>query len=351
MNLLLIFGGASTEHEVSCVSASNVFKYIDKSKYNIHLMYITRDGVWKYIKNATYSEIEKGNLEGCRAVLSPDTNHSGIILLDSCEIVKIDCIFPVLHGKNGEDGVMQGLFELARIPYVGCNVSASANSMDKSLTKTIINEIKVQQCSYELIIKQSYDGNVIVCDKIVKNQKNFFPAFVKPCSSGSSVGVSKVCNEEELKKAVEFAFKYDDKVLIEQEIIGREIEVAVLGNENPITSIAGEIASTSDFYSYDAKYKDNTSQLFIPARISEKCMQEVRENALKVYKALGCTGLSRVDFFVTDDEEIIFNEINTLPGFTNVSMYPKLFEYTGIKYTDLIDKIIEFAMLRGENIG
>lgn len=348
MDLLLIFGGASTEHEISCVSASNVFKYIDKDKYNVHLMYITREGVWKYIKNATYSQIENGNLDGVQAVLSPDTSHSGIILLDTYEILKIDCIFPVLHGKNGEDGVMQGLFELARIPYVGCNVSASANSMDKSLTKTIINEIKVQQCSYELIIKHSYDENVSICEKY----KNIlFPSFVKPCSSGSSVGVSRVCNEEELKNAVEIAFKFDDKVLVEQEIIGREIEVAVLGNENPISSVAGEIASGSEFYSYDAKYKDNSSQLFIPARISEKCMNDIRENALKVYKALGCSGLSRVDFFVTEDEQLIFNEINTLPGFTNISMYPKLFEYSSIKYTDLIDKIIEFAMLRGDKIG
>ncbi|MFI3227705.1 MAG: D-alanine--D-alanine ligase family protein [Clostridia bacterium] len=344
MNLLLIFGGASTEHDVSRLSCSNVFKFIDKTKYQIHLIYITKDGQWKYIENATSEKICEGELLGRRAILSPDTIDRGIILLDTLENIKIDCVFPILHGKNGEDGTVQGLFELAKLPYVGCGITASANSMDKSLTKIIIKEKGVEQCPYNLIIKEKYDENVSIAE--IENEFEY-PVFVKPCASGSSVGVSKAKNREELKLAIIEALKYDRKVLVEKNIVGREIEVAVLGNEKPIASMAGEIAPESDFYSFDAKYVDNSSKLYIPARISEQTMQKVRENAIKVYSALDCTGLSRVDFFVTEDEQIIFNEINTLPGFTNISMYPKLFDYAGLKYSELIDELISYAMSRG----
>lgn len=341
MNLLLIFGGASTEHDVSCVSCSNIFQYINKEKYKIHLIYITKDGQWNYVTNPTLENIKNKDFKSRRAILSPDTNDKGIILLDNLENIKIDCIFPVLHGKNGEDGTIQGLFELAKIPYVGCNVSASANSMDKSLTKVILTEKGVLQSKYKLILKESYDENV----SISQIEKEFsYPVFVKPCSSGSSVGVFKVYDTKQLKTAIVEALKLDIKVLVEENIDGREVEVAVMGNYEPQASIAGEISSTSDFYSFDAKYVDNSSTLHIPARISKKSCEDVSKIAIEIYKALGCTGLSRVDFFVTEDEKIIFNEINTLPGFTNVSMYPKLFEHDGIAYSDLIDKVIDYAI-------
>ena len=346
MNLLLIFGGASTEHEVSRKSCANVFEYMNKSKYNIHVIYITKDGQWKYIKNATQEIFESGNIQGSPAILSPDTSHRGIILLDTMENIKIDCIFPVLHGKNGEDGTIQGLFELSKIPYIGCGVMSSANAMDKSITKIIVENEHVKQSPYLLIIKENYDENVCISE--IEKKFNY-PLFIKPCSSGSSVGVSKADNQNQLKQGILAALEFDRKVLVETNIVGREIEVAVLGNENPIASLAGEIAPTQEFYSFDAKYVDNSSKLYIPARINEETMEKVRSQAIKIYKSLDCKGLSRVDFFVTDENEIIFNEINTLPGFTNISMYPKLLETIGILYSDLIDKLIELA--RGGEIG
>lgn len=346
MNLLLIFGGVSSEHNVSKKSCANIFEYIDKSKYNIHVIHITLDGEWKYIENPSTQKILAENVKGVPAILSPDVKTSGIILLDTHKQIKIDCIFPVLHGKNGEDGTLQGLLELTKIPYVGCGVSASANSMDKSLTKTIVEKEGVKLSPCKLIIKQDYDENVNI-ENILQNFD--FPVFVKPCSSGSSVGVYKANNKNELCTSIEKAFEFDFKVLVEKNIVGKEIEVAILGNENPIASFAGEVQPTQEFYSFDAKYIDNSSKLHIPARIDDKTMEQVRKDAVVIYKALGCKGLSRVDFFVTDDNEIIFNEINTLPGFTNISMYPKLFEHSGIEYSQLIDELIKYA--RGEKIG
>lgn len=346
MNLLLIFGGASTEHDVSRKSCSNIYQAIDKSKYNIHIIYITQDGRWIYVKNP--ENIMKGEINGSSAILSPDTSHKGIIILDTLENIKIDCIFPVLHGQNGEDGTIQGLFELSKIPYVGCDVRSSANSMDKATTKIIVDTTNVKQSPYVLVLKETYDENA-VCNKIENSFE--YPVFVKPCASGSSVGVSKANNIEELKTGIKEALLHDRKVLVEQNINGREIEVAVLGNEDPIASVAGEISVEQDFYSFDAKYLDNSSKTYIPARISDDIMEKVRQNAITIYKSLDCSGLSRVDFFVTDENEIIFNEINTLPGFTNISMYPQMFDKTGIKYSDLIDEIIKYALKRGDKIG
>ncbi|MFI3115639.1 MAG: D-alanine--D-alanine ligase family protein [Clostridia bacterium] len=348
MNLLLIFGGSSTEHEISRASCGNIYDSLDKSKYTVHLIYITRQGEWKYLSDPTVPTIKRGNLEGRRVVLSPDTSDRGIVLLDTLETIKIDCIFPVLHGKNGEDGTIQGLFELARIPYVGCDVLSSANSMDKSLTKIIVKGEGVQQSPYVLILANNYEENV----KIKEIESVFaYPVFVKPSSSGSSVGVTKATNQDELKEAIVFAFKYDKKVIVEKFVQGREVEVAVIGNEKPVASITGEIRTNTDFYSFDSKYIGSNSQVIIPAEITEKTSEVIRQRAIKVYKTLGCRGLARVDFFVTPDEQVIFNEINTMPGFTNISMYPKLFENMGISYSKLLDKLIEFALKRGDDIG
>lgn len=345
MNILLIFGGMSYEHEISISSFLNVYTYINKEKYNIHVIYITKDGKWVYLNDE--KSILAKDFSGSPAILSPDAVDKSIILLDTFEKIKIDCVFPVLHGKNGEDGTIQGLFTLAKIPFVGCDVASSANSLDKSLTKIVIDTTNVAQSPYHLIIKRDYDENVIED----KASDLTYPLFVKCTSGGSSVGVYKSNDIAELKKHIKEAFELDTKVLIEQGISGKEVEVAVLGNENPIASTVGEIAPEDGFYSFDAKYVDNSSKLYIPARIEPKIIEKVRENALIVYKALGCKGLSRVDFFVTEENEVIFNEINTLPGFTNISMYPKLFEHEGVSYTKLIDKLIDFAIESGENHG
>ena len=334
MNILILFGGVSSEHDISIKSANSIVKNIDREKYTVHIVYITKDGKWRYIE-------DMNNLNSnIKAILSPESQDGLIIFKETIETIKIDTIFPVLHGKNGEDGTIQGLFEISNTNYVGCGVSASANAMDKSITKIIVDNINVPQSPYKLIIKHNYDENMISDIE--------YPVFVKPCASGSSVGVAKAYCQEELDKSIKEAFKYDDKVLIEKNIIGKEIEVAVLGTTDPIASVVGEIEPLKDFYTFDAKYVDHTSKLFIPARISDESSDEVRKYAVEIYKALGCTGLSRVDFFITNDEEIIFNEINTLPGFTDISMYPKLFEKSGVEYKDLISKLIEFG---GEKIG
>lgn len=350
MNVLVLFGGVSSEHEISVKSATSILNILgSNSKYNIHPVYITKDGYWKYIENGLAGLKDLQNLEllKTKSIISPESTSELILLDESNEVkkIKIDVAFPILHGKNGEDGTIQGLFELANMKYVGCNVSASANSMDKSITKIIVDTINIPQSEYVLARKYEYYKN---------NAEDFkmdidFPVFVKPCSSGSSVGVSKVNDYKELHNAIKEAFLYDDKVLVEKGIVGKEIEVAVLGNDKLISSVVGEIEPAVDFYSFDAKYQDQNSKLYIPARISEKASDKVRKYAEEIYTVLGCTGLSRVDFFITENEDVIFNEINTLPGFTDISMYPKLMEKVGISYEDLVCRLIDLAVEKVEN--
>ena len=257
---------------------------------------------------------------------------------------RIDVVFPVLHGENGEDGAMQGLLQMAGIPYVGPHVAASAVAMDKTLTKLVVDHAGVPQAAWKLVRRNELRNHMENTLTALENRFSY-PMFVKPAGTGSSVGVSKAADRDALRKALEFAAKYDDKILVEEFIHGREIEVAVMGNENPVASIAGEIDSGADFYDYDAKYVTDTSVAYIPARIPEDVEEIVREAAVKVYSAIGCQGLSRVDFFVTYEENrVVFNEINTLPGFTSISMYPKLFAASGIEYTDLIDELLKLAM-------
>lgn len=351
INLVVLFGGVSTEHEVSCVSAASILKNADQEKYNLYPVGISKDGQWFYYESSDYEAIENGRWldSDCLtpAILSPDRKTHGLIVLRSggVETLSADCVFPVLHGANGEDGTMQGLLEIAGIPYVGSGVAASANGMDKSIAKIIMEKAGVRQAGYYLALRNSFLKNEDAVTEEAERMAGNYPVFVKPCSSGSSVGVSKAKNREELKKGLAEAFQYDSKVLVEEFISGQEIEVAVLGNEEPIASVAGEIAPTQEFYTYDAKYRDDSSALYIPARIDEKSMAAVREIALKVYCALDCRGLSRVDFFCThDSKEIVFNEINTLPGFTSISMYPKLFQHGGIAYGELIDRLVALAM-------
>ena len=351
ISVLILFGGLSSEHEVSCKSAASILSNIDRKKYNVSVLGITKNGRWKLYDNADPEKIRTGLWEhepGLRsAVLAPDRAVHGLIIDTGRKttVRYIDVCFPVLHGFGGEDGTMQGLLTLAGIPYVGPGVAASANSMDKSLTKIIVEKAGVRQAAYYLALRPDFDEDPVAVAKAAEAALGSYPVFVKPCSSGSSVGVTRANDFNELLAGLQEGFRWDNKVLVEEFIDGHEVEVAVLGNRFPIASVAGEVAPTQEFYSYDAKYNDASSELYIPAHIPEEAMETVRANALRVYTALGCRGLSRVDFFCTyRDNEIVFNEINTLPGFTSISMYPKLFAHEGISYADLIDNLIRCAL-------
>ncbi len=301
----VLFGGKSAEHEVSINSARNVIKALDTKKYQVTSIKIPRDGKFNFEK-----------------------------------IKNFDVIFPVLHGPFGEDGSMQGLLKLAGVPFVGPSVLGSAIGMDKDVMKRILRDAGIPIGKFVTL----KTGNKTDFTKM-KNTLGL-PLFIKPANMGSSIGVSKVRNENEFKKAVAEAFKYDTKIIVEEFINGREIECAVLGNDIPIASIPGEIIANQEFYSYDAKYIDEGSVAEIPAKISKKQVKEIQELSIKTFKALSCEGLGRVDSFLTKKGEIFVNEINTLPGFTDISMYPKLWEASGIPVSKLLDRLIELAMER-----
>ena len=349
MNLCVLFGGISPEHEVSLRSAESVLNHLNHEKYNIFPVGITKEGQWYYYPGKDYASLPANTWQEapgvCPAAISP-VRGQGLLLWrgGGVEAVKIDCVFPVLHGENGEDGSIQGLMQIAGIPCVGPGVSASASCMDKTLTKLLVSETDVRQANWYLARRESIEKRM---DRLVRDieQGGSYPLFVKPAGTGSSVGVSKVNCREELEKALHLAARYDSKVLVEEFIHGHEVEVAVLGNESPVASVVGEILAGAEFYDYDAKYNSEESRTVIPAEISESAAQALRDAAVTVYKAMGCRGMSRVDFFLTyEGEEVVFNEINTLPGFTSISMYPKLFEASGIPYENLLDELIRLAM-------
>ena len=349
LSVCILFGGMSPEHEVSLRSAESVLNNIDHSKYNVIPVGITKDGDWIIFGGKDYSELPAGtwmnNPKNNRGAISPVRGQGLLRFEDDCVVrERLDVVFPVMHGENCEDGAIQGLLQLAGIPYVGPHIAASAVSMDKTLTKLVVDQAGVPQAAWHLVrrheVKSHMDHVIEVLEK-----KFQYPMFVKPAGTGSSVGVSKAANREALDKALHDAAKFDEKVLVEEFIHGREIEVAVMGNSSPVASCCGEIDSGAEFYDYEAKYVTDTSTAYVPARISEEVEEQVRELAVQVYSAIGCQGLSRVDFFVTyEDNRIVFNEINTLPGFTSISMYPKLFDASGIPYSQLIDELLNLAL-------
>ena len=349
LSVCILFGGISPEHEVSLRSAESVLKNIDKEKYNLFPVGITREGDWILYGGKDYSDLPSGkwvdNPNNHRVAISPIRGQGLLTFEGDCVVrERIDVVFPVLHGENGEDGSVQGLLQLAGIPYVGPHVAASAVAMDKTLTKLVVDHAGVTQAAWHLVRGSDMGSRMEATLDSLEAQFQY-PMFVKPAGTGSSVGVSKAGDREDLKKALLAAGKFDDKVLVEEFIRGREIEVAVMGNESPVASVCGEIDSGADFYDYDAKYITDTSVAYVPARIPEDVAETVRDTAVKVYKAIGCQGLSRVDFFVTwQENRVVFNEINTLPGFTSISMYPKLFGTSGIPYPQLIDQLLEFAL-------
>lgn len=349
LSVCILFGGVSPEHKVSLRSAESVLNNINSEKYNIFPVGITREGQWILYGGKDYSELPaetwKDNPLNRRAAISPVRGQGLLSFEGDCVVrERIDVVFPVLHGENGEDGAMQGLLQLAGIPYVGPHVAASAVAMDKTLTKLVADQAGVPQAAWQLVRSADLGSHLsVTLDSLEKRFS--YPMFVKPAGTGSSVGVSKAADREALGNALKEAGKFDSKILVEEFIKGKEIEVAVMGNCNPVASVCGEIDSGADFYDYDAKYITDTSVAYVPARIPEAVAEEVREAAVKVYKAIGCQGLSRVDFFVTDEgNRVVFNEINTLPGFTSISMYPKLFGASGIPYSQLIDELLKLAV-------
>lgn len=349
LSVCILFGGISPEHEVSLRSAEAVLNHLDHSKYNVFPVGITKDGQWILFGGKDYSMLPSGEWLTCEenrpAAISPVRGQGLLCFEGDCVIrERIDVVFPVLHGENGEDGAMQGLLQMAGIPYVGPHVAASAVAMDKTLTKLVVDQAKIPQASWQLVRRSELKCHMdSICDAIEKQFS--YPVFVKPAGTGSSVGVSKASDRAALRSALLAASEYDEKILVEEFIRGREVEVAVMGNGNPVASVCGEIDSGADFYDYDAKYITDTSVAYIPARIAEEVEEQVRELAVRVYQAIGCRGLSRVDFFVTyEDNRVVLNEINTLPGFTSISMYPKLFEASGIPYSQLIDDLLQLAL-------
>ena len=349
LSVCVLFGGMSPEHEVSLRSAESVLNNIDHDKYNVFPVGITKDGDWILYTGTDYSLLPTGEWksypENRRAAISPVRGQGLLSFEGDCVVrERIDVVFPVLHGENGEDGTMQGLLQMAGIPYVGPHVAASAVAMDKTLTKLVCDQAGVPQAAWQLVRSADLEHRM---DHIMDSlEKRFaYPMFVKPAGTGSSVGVSKARDREGLQSALLAASAYDKKILVEEFIHGREVEVAVMGNDSPVASVCGEIDSGVDFYDYDAKYVTDTSTAYIPARIPEDVEEQVRDAAVKVYSAIGCQGLSRVDFFVTyEGNRVVFNEINTLPGFTSISMYPKLFAASGIPYSQLIDELLKLAL-------
>ena len=349
LSVCVLFGGISPEHEVSLRSAEFVLNSLDPEKFNVFPVGITKNGDWILYTGTDYSLLPTGEWknypENRRAAISP-VRGQGLLSFEGDCVVRewIDVVFPVLHGENGEDGAMQGLLQMAGIPYVGPHVAASAVAMDKTLTKLVVDQAGIRQAAWMLVRNTDVDARLDwVLDQIEK--KFSYPVFVKPAGTGSSVGVSKAGDRDNLKEALLKAGTYDNKILVEEFINGREVEVAVMGNESPVASICGEIDSGAEFYDYDAKYVTDTSMAYIPARISDDVAEQVRDAAVRIYTAIGCQGLSRVDFFVTHEgDEVVFNEINTLPGFTSISMFPKLFAASGIPAGQLVEELLHLAM-------
>lgn len=353
----LIFGGRSGEHEVSFYSACSIIKAIDKDKYTVVPIGITKKGRWISPQDSELA-LQSGRIEGKNTViLLNDPSGRALIRIDnnqrldrSLALERLDLIFSVLHGPYGEDGTVQGLLELADIPYVGAGVAASAISMDKDLMKIIFKQSDLPILKWITIKRKEWQKDKEKILSLVQDDFEY-PLFVKPTNLGSSVGITKVHKKEELDKAIDLASSYDRKILIEEGLEEvREIECGVLGNDEPQTSVVGEVKPAGEFYDYDSKYIDEETQLIVPADLPDGVSRKVQEIALRAFKAVDAAGMARVDFFVSKKENKIYlSEINTIPGFTSVSMYPRLWEASGIPYSDLIDQLIQMALERHQD--
>lgn len=345
--IVILFGGQSGEHEVSLNSARSVLQAIDRTQFSVETVGISKEGKWFW---GVHPEDWQENPSPCgtQVTLVHDPSNPYFLALDGSTLPnegKFDLIFPVLHGPFGEDGTIQGLFEMANVPYVGSGVLGSALGMDKDRMKAVFAMAQIPQAAYLSILRTNFQANSEEIIRQVEDRLGY-PCFVKPANLGSSVGISKAHNREELIKALEIAAQYDRKIVIEENVVGREIEVSVLGNDMPEASIPGEILPAHDFYDYDAKYLDTGSRLLIPAPLKPELVASLQDMAIRAFRSVEAFGLSRVDFFVTPDDQIYINEINTLPGFTQISMYPKLWGASGIPYSELISRLITLGFER-----
>ncbi|PNH19257.1 D-alanine--D-alanine ligase A [Lachnospiraceae bacterium] len=346
--IAVIFGGQSSEHEISCMSAANIIEQIDRERYELLLVGITKDGHW--IKVDRPEEVRDGSWREKKtgAWLSPDATQKCLMIHEQAAFTKveIDLVFPILHGLYGEDGTIQGLCELAGIPYVGCGVAASAVAMDKGLTKLVVQSLGIDQASFLLVTEIDLVDMVAVMNRV--EDRFSYPVFVKPCNAGSSCGVTKVRDRDELAEAFREAARYDRRILVEEAITGHEVECAVLGGGRmPVqASGVGEILAAADFYDYEAKYFNTESRTMTDPPLPGDAAERVRDAAIRIFRAIDGYGLARADFFVTDSGRVVFNEINTMPGFTAISMYPVLWEARGKDKRTLIQELITLAFER-----
>lgn len=349
----ILFGGQSVEHEISILSAQSIYESIDKEKYDVVLIGIDKQGGWHFSDEQIFLEYNASrrlksltNKIDQQLALIPGRKVDFLYQLSTQEKTKpVDVVFPVLHGTNGEDGSIQGFLKLSGIPFVGAGILGSAIGMDKEVTKRLLRDADIPIPHYQVV--RQVDSNRI--DPLQIQAEFGLPLFIKPANLGSSVGISKVKVVDEIKPAIDIAFLYDQKILIEECILGREIECSVLGNEHPEASLPGEIKPNHEFYSYQAKYLDeNGANLEVPAKLPDNLIKKIQEAALKVFQVLEIEGMARVDFFLQEDGKLLVNEVNTIPGFTQISMYPKLWEASGLSYKDLITRLIELAIERAE---
>ena len=351
-HVVILFGGQSTEHDISRKSVMTFIENIDREIFQVSLVGITRKGQWLLFEGDP-SAIVNDTWEGMsvKAYIGPDATEKVLHIHrgDSYEMKPVDVVLPVLHGLYGEDGSVQGLLELAEIPFVGCGVLASAVAMDKFYTKSVVEPLGIRQAKFVGVIKEVYDRTRV---QETVEQTLGYPVFVKPSNAGSSIGVSKADNGQELDEAIQLAFKYDRKVLVEEGINGREVECAVLGNIEVMASDVGEILSEDDFYDFHSKYESDISETIVGAAMPEATRQEIRDSAVTIFKAIDGRGLSRVDFFIEDATgQVVFNEINTFPGFTPISMYPMLMAAAGIDRKKLITELIDLAQASADERG
>ena len=351
INIVVIFGGRSSEHEISCLSANTITKALkEDTRYTVRQIYISREGLWRYYEGDIQDLNEAQVLEhGPQAAILPGQEKADLMVQrgETWEALPMDIVIPVLHGKNGEDGTIQGLLELARVPYVGCGVLASAASMDKLTTKRVVMPLGVRQARYEAVFAPELKDMDAVAERVEKTLP--YPVYVKPSAAGSSVGVSKAKNREELKEAFLLAAESDSRILVEETITGREIECAVLGADHPKASGVGEILAADTFYTYEAKYHNAESKTVVDPDLPEETVEKIRQAACEIFRAVNGFGLARVDFFVEKESgEIVFNEINTFPGFTAISMYPMLWQHQGHSLIEVLSELIELGLERGK---
>lgn len=343
--ICVLFGGMSEEYDVSCVSASYVAEELDPKQYEVIKVGITKQGEWKLFQGSTEEmrahTWDAGDCVPC--VLSPDRKDHGLLVREKngMRTIRVDVLFPVLHGAYGEDGCIQGLFRLSGIPFVGCSVAASALGMDKVLSKMVFDTLHIPQAKWVLFEDMRKTAPEEAADQVERNIP--YPCFVKPACTGSSIGITKAHNRSELLRAFETAQRIDSKILVEETIVGRELECAAMGSDVPKISCVGEVLSAGEFYDYESKYFDQASKTVIPADLTEQESKKIREYARKAYQALGCRGLSRCDFFLGTNGTVYINELNTLPGFTQISMFAKLWMAEGYTYSQVLDELISYA--------